>query len=134
MANNLNSICLDSSIRISLPGVDREMTLEEYEKFQLSSIADYNLSYMQDMRMSRDGIIRFASRFIDSAIRFSFILREFYIRSTTTKTVLASPVSMCIKAGGDVRAEMLLTNKIESTDKITIRSMDGNKMRNLDSN
>lgn len=134
MANNLSSIYLDSGVKISIPGLDRGMTLKEYEQFQLSGIADYNLFYMQDMRMSRDGIVRFASRFIDSAIRFTFVLRDFYIRSTTTKTVLVSPVSMHIKAGGNVAAEMLFTNKIESTDKITIRGMDGNKMRNLDSN
>lgn len=134
MANNLSSVCLDSSVKISLPGIDREMTLKEYEQFQLSGIANYNLFYIQNMRMSRVGIVRFASRFIDSAIRLTFVLRDFYIRSTTTKTVLASPVALHIKAGGNVTAEMLLTNKIESTDKITIRSMDGNKMRNLDSN
>ena len=129
VVNNLSSICLDSGVKISVPGFDREMTLIECEQFQLSDIADYNL-----LRMSRDEIVRFASRFIDSAIRFTFVLRDFYIRSTTTKTVLVSPVSMRIKAGGNVAAEMLFTNKIGSTDKITIRSMDGNKMRHLDSN
>ena len=132
MAHKLSSIRMDGCRQIAFPELSRQIDIGRYAYDTLSLLDNHTLYELHNA--TGGTAIRFNLKKLDGAVRFPFELSDFYIRQTTIKSLLAGTSSLLIRAGGDVRAETLLTNKIGSTDKITLRSMDGNKMRNLDAN
>lgn len=129
MAHKLSSIRMDGCIRVLFPELSRQIDISGYAHTALSALDSQTLDELNSV--SGGVPIRFRTSVL-RALRFTFPLSDFYIRQTTTKTLFAGTVPMLIRAGGDVHAETLFTNKLGSTDKITLRTMDGNKMRNLD--